>query len=157
VYWNTLIVLGIYISLQLIMGILALIFTDQPGSRKTDVGTRGGKNVSHISHVNSKNRIKTLAVIILGLLLPTGIRGHAGEEELYAPFLNGIVDLSRVEVMRVAAKGDQLYRIQPDISILSFIVDGELTHIRDEFKNFQGGLTLWAMVSDRPQTVIQPT
>jgi len=44
-YWNTLIVQGIYLSLQLIMGILTLIFTDQPGSRKTDVGTRGGNNV----------------------------------------------------------------------------------------------------------------
>lgn len=42
-YWDTLIVLAIYLSLQLIMGILALIFTDQPGSRKTDVGTRGGE------------------------------------------------------------------------------------------------------------------
>ena len=39
-YWDTLIVLGIYLSLQLIMGILTLIFTDQPGSRKTDVGIR---------------------------------------------------------------------------------------------------------------------
>jgi hypothetical protein len=44
-YWNTLIVLGIYMSLQLLMGILTLIFTDQPGSRKTDVGTPGGDNV----------------------------------------------------------------------------------------------------------------
>jgi hypothetical protein len=30
-YWNTLIVLGIYLSLQLILGILSLIFTDQLG------------------------------------------------------------------------------------------------------------------------------
>jgi hypothetical protein len=44
-YWDTLIVLGIYLALQLILGILTLIFTDQPGSRKTDLGTRGGNNV----------------------------------------------------------------------------------------------------------------
>jgi hypothetical protein len=44
--WNTLIVLGIYLSLQLILGILSLIFTDQPDSCKTDVGIRGGNNVS---------------------------------------------------------------------------------------------------------------
>ena len=43
--WDTLIVLSIYLSLQVIVGILILIFTDQPGSRKTDVGTRGGDNV----------------------------------------------------------------------------------------------------------------
>jgi hypothetical protein len=41
-YWDTLIVLGIYISLQLILGILCLFFTDQSGSRKTDVVIRGG-------------------------------------------------------------------------------------------------------------------
>jgi hypothetical protein len=39
-YWVTLIVLGIYLSLQLILSILTLIFTDQPGSCKTCVGTR---------------------------------------------------------------------------------------------------------------------
>jgi hypothetical protein len=44
-FWDTLIVLGIYLSLQVLLGILTLIFTDQPGSRKTDVGTRGGNNV----------------------------------------------------------------------------------------------------------------
>ena len=44
-YWDTLIVLGIYLSLQVILGILTLVFTDQPGSPKTDVGTRGGNNV----------------------------------------------------------------------------------------------------------------
>jgi polyisoprenoid-binding protein YceI len=153
-YWNTLIVLGVYLSLQLIMGILALNFTDQPGSRKTDAGTRGGNKVSHMGHVNSTNRTKTLAVIILGLLLSTGIRGHAGEEELCAPFLNGIVDQSRVEVMRVAAQGGHLYRIQPDTSILAFIVDGKLTHIKAEFKDFQGGLTLWPDHPDNKEQVM---
>lgn len=44
-FWDTLIVLCIYLSLQVMLGIFILIFTDQPGSRKTDVGTRGGNNV----------------------------------------------------------------------------------------------------------------
>ena len=44
-FWDTLIVLGIYLSLQVMLGILTLIFTDQPGSRKTDVGARVGNNV----------------------------------------------------------------------------------------------------------------
>jgi hypothetical protein len=44
-YWDTLIVLGIYLSLQMILGILSLILTNQSDSRKTDVGTRGGNNV----------------------------------------------------------------------------------------------------------------
>jgi hypothetical protein len=42
---NTLIVLGVYLSLQVMLGILILIFTDQPGSRKTEAGARGGNNV----------------------------------------------------------------------------------------------------------------
>ena len=44
-YWDTLIVLSIYLSLQVVLGMLILIFTGQPRSRKTDVGTRGGNNV----------------------------------------------------------------------------------------------------------------
>jgi len=43
--WETLIVLSIYLSLQVILGILILIFTGQPGSRKTDVDARGGNDV----------------------------------------------------------------------------------------------------------------
>ena len=89
------------------------------------------------------NRAKTLAVIILGLLLSTGIRGHAGEEELCAPFLNGKVDQSRVEAMRAAAKGGHLYRIQPDTSRVGFCVNSEFALVKAEFKDFQGGLTLW--------------
>jgi hypothetical protein len=45
-YWYTLIILGIYLSLQMLLGILSLILTDQPGSRKTDAGSRGGNHVS---------------------------------------------------------------------------------------------------------------
>lgn len=44
-YWDTLIVCGIYFSLQMLLGILSLTLTDQPGSSKTDEGTRGGNNV----------------------------------------------------------------------------------------------------------------
>jgi hypothetical protein len=33
-YWDTLTALGVYISLQMILGILYLIIRDQPGSRK---------------------------------------------------------------------------------------------------------------------------
>jgi polyisoprenoid-binding protein YceI len=90
------------------------------------------------------NRAKTLTVIILGLLLSTGICGHAAEEELCAPFLNGKVDPSRVEAMRAAAKGGHLYRIQPDTSRVGFCVDSEFARVKAEFKDFQGGMTLWS-------------
>ena len=87
---------------------------------------------------------KPLALVILGwVLLSAGAQGLAAEEELCAPFLNGKVDQSRVESMRAAAKGGHLYRIQPDTSRVGFCVDSQFALVKAEFKDFQGGLTLW--------------
>jgi polyisoprenoid-binding protein YceI len=87
---------------------------------------------------------KPLALFMLGLMLMSaGLQGLAGEEELCAPFLHGKVDLSRVEAMRTAAKGGHLYRIQPDTSRVGFCVDSQISRVKAEFKDFQGGLTLW--------------
>ena len=87
---------------------------------------------------------KNLTLIILGwVLLSAGLQGQAGEEELCAPFLNGKVDQSRLEAMRAAAKGGHLYRIQPGTSRVGFCVDSEFALVKAEFKDFQGGLTLW--------------
>jgi polyisoprenoid-binding protein YceI len=87
---------------------------------------------------------KPLALVILGwVLLSAGLQGLAAEEELCAPFLNGKVDQSRVESMRDAAKGGHLYRIQPDTSRVGFCVDSQFALVKAEFKDFQGGLTLW--------------
>jgi hypothetical protein len=44
-YWDTLTVLAVYLLLQMALGVLSLILTDQPGSRKTDASTRDGNNV----------------------------------------------------------------------------------------------------------------
>jgi len=87
---------------------------------------------------------KPLALFMLGLMLMSaGLQGLAGEEELCAPFLHGKVDLSRVDSMRAAAKGGHLYRIQPDTSRVGFCVDSQISRVKAEFKDFQGGLTLW--------------
>jgi polyisoprenoid-binding protein YceI len=87
---------------------------------------------------------KPLALFVLGwVLLSAGMQGLAGEEELCAPFLNGKVDLSRVEAMRTAAKDGHLFRIQPDTSRVGFCVDSQFAVVKAEFKDFQGGLTLW--------------
>jgi len=83
-------------------------------------------------------------LFMLGLMLMSaGLQGLAGEEELCAPFLHGKVDLSRVDSMRAAAKGGHLYRIQPDTSRVGFCVDSQISRVKAEFKDFQGGLTLW--------------
>lgn len=87
---------------------------------------------------------KALTLIIFGwVLLSASLQGQAGEEELCAPFLNGKVDQSRVDAMRSAAKGGHLYRIQPDTSRVGFCVNSEFALVKAEFKDFQGGLTLW--------------
>jgi polyisoprenoid-binding protein YceI len=87
---------------------------------------------------------KALTLIILGwVLLSASLQGQAGEEELCAPFLNGKVDQSRVDAMRSAAKGGHLYRIQPDTSRVGFCVNSEFALVKAEFKDFEGGLTLW--------------
>jgi polyisoprenoid-binding protein YceI len=87
---------------------------------------------------------RPLTLVILGwLLLSAGLQGLAGEEEPCAPFLNGKVDLSRVEAMRAAAKGGHLYRIQSDTSRVGFCVNSEFALVKAEFKVFKGGLTLW--------------
>ena len=87
---------------------------------------------------------KTLTLVFLGwVLLSAGLQGQAAEEELCAPFLDGKVDLSRLDAMRAAAKGGHLYRIQPETSRVGFCVDSEFALVKAEFKDFQGGLTLW--------------
>jgi polyisoprenoid-binding protein YceI len=45
--------------------------------------------------------------------------------------------------MRAAAKGGHLYRIQPDTSRVGFCVNSEFALVKAEFKDFEGGLTLW--------------
>jgi polyisoprenoid-binding protein YceI len=87
---------------------------------------------------------RTLLAIILGcVLLSAGVQVLAVDEELCAPFLHGKVDESRVDAMRAAAKGGHLYRIQPDTSRVGFCVNSVFARVKAEFKDFQGGLTLW--------------
>ena len=98
---------------------------------------------------------RPLTLVILGwLLLSAGLQSLAGEGEPCAPFLNGKVDLSRVEAMRAAAKGGHLYRIQPDTSRVGFCVNSKFALVKAEFKDFQGGLTLWP---DHPDDKEQAT
>lgn len=44
-FWDTLTVLAVYLLLQMALGIIFLILTDQPGSSQSDAGTRNGKYV----------------------------------------------------------------------------------------------------------------
>jgi polyisoprenoid-binding protein YceI len=87
---------------------------------------------------------KTLLPVILAwTLLSAGLQGLARGEEPCAPFADANVDPSRVAAMRAAAKGGHLYRIQPGTSRVGFCVKSEIAVVKAEFKDFQGGLTLW--------------
>jgi polyisoprenoid-binding protein YceI len=87
---------------------------------------------------------KTLVAVIVALALTSiDMQRVAVGEELCAPFLHGKVDASRVEAMRAAARSGHLYRIQPGTSRVGFCVDSEFAPVKAEFKDFQGGLTLW--------------
>jgi polyisoprenoid-binding protein YceI len=87
---------------------------------------------------------KTVPRVILAcVLLVTGFKCLAGDEEPCAPFLGGKVDMSRVEAMRDAAKSGHLYRIQPGTSRVGFCVNSQFAKVRAEFKDFKGGLSLW--------------
>ena len=99
---------------------------------------------------------KVLIPALLGWVLASvALQGAAGEEELCAPFLNGKVEQSRVEAMRAAAKGGHLYRIRPDTSRVGFCVDSEFALVKAEFKDFQGGLTLWPdHAGDKEQAMV---
>jgi polyisoprenoid-binding protein YceI len=87
---------------------------------------------------------KIFVAVILALALTSiDMQPVAGDDEPCAPFLNGKVDAARVQAMRAAAKGGHLYRIQPGTSRVGFCVDSEFARVKAEFKDFQGGLTLW--------------
>ena len=87
---------------------------------------------------------KNLVPVILGwALLSAGLQGLASAEEPCAPFVNANVDQFRVAAMRAAAKGGHLYRIQPGTSRVGFCVKSQIALVKAEFKDFQGGLTLW--------------
>ncbi len=87
---------------------------------------------------------KTLVAVILALALTSiDLQGVAGDEEPCDAFMHGKVDISKVESMRAAARNGHLYRIQPGTSRVGFCVNSEFAPVKAEFKDFEGGLTLW--------------
>jgi len=79
--------------------------------------------------------------IFFGLVLSVFAASAIAENEICAPFKDGVVDGSVVSKMLAAANNGHLYRINPSSSKISFCVDSPLGLIEGEFKEFTGGLT----------------
>ena len=84
-------------------------------------------------------RFIVLGVLFLGRAAP----GYTQDQELCAPFRADMVAPERVQAMLSAAEDGHLYRIQSSTSRMGFCVDGKVSRIKAEFRNFQGGLSLW--------------
>jgi polyisoprenoid-binding protein YceI len=93
-------------------------------------------------------------ITLTGLLLFGAGPGFADEPELCQPFMTGNVDASLLEIMLSAAENGQLYRIQQDTSRMGFCVQSQLSLIKGEFKDFQGGLVLHPMDDEDGQTMV---
>jgi len=79
--------------------------------------------------------------IFFGLVLSVFSASAIAEDEICAPFKDGVVDGSVVSKMLAAANNGHLYRINPSSSKIGFCVDSPLGLIEGEFKEFTGGLT----------------
>ncbi len=77
------------------------------------------------------------------LLLGSSASGYAQGQDLCAPFREDMVAPEQVQAMLSAAEDGHLYRIQPSTSRVGFCVDGKVSRIKAEFRNFRGGLSLW--------------
>lgn len=79
--------------------------------------------------------------IFIGLVLSIVSASAIAEEEVCAPFKDGVVDGSVVSKMLSAANDGHLYRINPASSKIGFCIDSPVGLIEGEFKDFTGGLT----------------
>lgn len=79
--------------------------------------------------------------IFIGLVLSIVSASAIAEEDVCAPFKDGVVDGSVVSKMLSAANDGHLYRINPASSKIGFCIDSPVGLIEGEFKDFTGGLT----------------
>ncbi len=82
--------------------------------------------------------IKNIFIILVLSVFSTST---IAEEEICAPFKDGIVDGSVISKMLAAANDGHLYRIKPSTSKIGFCIDSPVGMIEGEFKEFTGGLT----------------
>ncbi len=79
--------------------------------------------------------------VLIGFVLSVFSASAIAEEDVCAPFKDGVVDESIVSKMLAAANDGHLYRIKPSSSKVGFCVDSPIGMIEGEFSDFSGGLT----------------
>jgi len=87
------------------------------------------------------NVMSSIRNIFIGLVLSIVSASAIAEEDVCAPFKDGVVDGSVVSKMLSAANDGHLYRINPASSKIGFCIDSPVGLIEGEFKDFTGGLT----------------
>jgi polyisoprenoid-binding protein YceI len=97
----------------------------------------------------------TIKRILLGILLLAGTSlVLAEEDDICAPFKDGVVDESLLETMLSAAHDGHLFRIEQSSSRVGFCVDSALKRIKGTFNDFRGGITLDAGANSDGQTMV---
>ena len=78
----------------------------------------------------------------------------AADDDICAPFKDGLVDEGLLETMLSAAQDGHLYRIEQSSSRVGFCVDSALKRIKGRFRDFRGGITLDAGANSDGQTMV---
>jgi polyisoprenoid-binding protein YceI len=87
------------------------------------------------------NKAFKYIVLTVSLLTGAGLV-LAEEDELCAPFKDGVVNESLLATMLSAADDGHLYRIQQTSSQVGFCVDSKLSRVKGNFTDFLGGMSL---------------
>ena len=87
------------------------------------------------------NKAFKYIVLTVSLLTGAGLV-LAEEDELCAPFKDGVVNESLLATMLSAAHDGHLYRIQQTSSQVGFCVDSKLSRVKGNFTDFLGGMSL---------------
>ena len=79
---------------------------------------------------------------------------QAEDDDLCAPFRDGVVDEALLATMLSAARDGHLFRIQQSTSRVGFCVDSALKRIEGSFHDFSGGIMLDPGVNGNGQTMV---
>ena len=112
--------------------------------------SRNYQSIPGIEDMYMKIRQLLLTVFLIvgtGLVL-------AEDDDICAPFKDGLVDEDLLATMLSAAHDGHLFRIEQSSSRVGFCVDSALKRIKGTFQDFRGGITLDAGANSDGQTMV---
>lgn len=90
--------------------------------------------------MNSRNLF--IPLLLTTLLLTGGLSKSAVADRFCTPFLQGKVKQHVLDTMLDAALIGHLYRIQPATSRVGFCIDSKFKHVRGDFRDIEGGISM---------------